>query len=307
MQESKALMELCSKFNLFNYVSLFVNGSTMKKTAFAYIYIDEKLAREAVSSLIPSRIAVIANVRDLTVVKTVAKGVIRTLYINDSDSALIPITITNVSVVTIAPILIPIINSMAGSRRSRSAPARSSSGSPLCGLKVDANGQQIPPSPSSKAWVDTRQIQKLKEEPMEIRNYDSEDVERMHRRRKDELEIMPNRKQSMLCTKRNALLKQRKRELRSQETQEAREARLDDQRSRDQRSLCDEPVEARQARLAFMRIRNQRSLLVVSEEARQARLAAQRSHNQRSLLQEPAEAREARPAAQHSQRQISSL
>ncbi|CAI9734877.1 kinesin KIF26B isoform X2 [Octopus vulgaris] len=85
-----------------------------------------------------------------------------------------------------------------GSRRSRSAPARSSSGSPLCGLKVDANGQQIPPSPSSKAWVDTRQIQKLKEEPMEIRNYDSEDVERMHRRRKDELEVYEQRRERVL-------------------------------------------------------------------------------------------------------------
>ncbi|XP_052829750.1 kinesin-like protein KIF26B isoform X2 [Octopus bimaculoides] len=85
-----------------------------------------------------------------------------------------------------------------GSRRSRSAPARSASGSPLCGLKGDANGQQIPPSPSSKAWVDTRQIQKLKDEPMEIRNYDSEDVERMHRRRKDELEVYEQRRERVL-------------------------------------------------------------------------------------------------------------
>ncbi|XP_052828662.1 activating transcription factor 7-interacting protein 1 isoform X2 [Octopus bimaculoides] len=141
---------------------------------------------------------------------------------------------------------------------------------------------------------------------------------------------MPNRKRSMLCSKRNALLKQRKRELRSQETPEAREARLAAQRSRDQRSLLeesaearqarlaaqrrrdqcsllDEPVEVRQARLASMRIRNQHSLLQESAETRQARLATQRSRNQRSLLEKRVEARRAHLAAQCSPHQQSSL
>jgi hypothetical protein len=34
-------------------------------------------------------------------------------------------------------------------------------------------------SPSSKAWVDTRQIQKIKEEPFEIKSYNMDDVERL--------------------------------------------------------------------------------------------------------------------------------
>ncbi|GAB1604540.1 kinesin-like protein KIF26B [Argonauta hians] len=104
-----------------------------------------------------------------------------------------------------------------GSRRSRSAPARSCSATgsphPHCGLKTEANSHQhhhhhhhhhhhghhghghqttsaLGSSPSSKAWVDIRNIQKLKVEPMEIRNYDCEDVERMQkRRRKEEFEI----------------------------------------------------------------------------------------------------------------------
>lgn len=62
-----------------------------------------------------------------------------------------------------------------GSRRSRSAPARS-----------DSEGKK---SPSSKAWVDTRQIQKIKEEPFEIKSYNMDDVERLGRRRQDELQV----------------------------------------------------------------------------------------------------------------------
>lgn len=41
-------------------------------------------------------------------------------------------------------------------------------------------------SPSSKAWVDTRQIQRIKEEPFEIKLYDMDDVERLARRRNEE-------------------------------------------------------------------------------------------------------------------------
>lgn len=44
-------------------------------------------------------------------------------------------------------------------------------------------------SPSPKAWVDTRQIQKIKEEPFEIKLYDVADVERLGRRRTDESEV----------------------------------------------------------------------------------------------------------------------
>lgn len=63
-----------------------------------------------------------------------------------------------------------------GSRRSRSAPARSDSG-------------ELKKSPSSKAWVDTRQIQKIKEEPFEIKSYNMDDVERLGRRRLDEMQV----------------------------------------------------------------------------------------------------------------------
>lgn len=65
-----------------------------------------------------------------------------------------------------------------GTKRSRSAPARSSD-------SPDGIGSVIS-SPSSKAWVDTRQIQRIKEEPFEIKLYDMDDVERLARRRNEE-------------------------------------------------------------------------------------------------------------------------
>lgn len=65
-------------------------------------------------------------------------------------------------------------------KRSRSAPARSSE-------SPDGKGSVIL-SPSSKAWVDTRQIQRIKEEPFEIKLYDMDDVERLARRRNEEEE-----------------------------------------------------------------------------------------------------------------------
>ncbi|XP_062588901.1 kinesin-like protein KIF26B isoform X4 [Saccostrea cucullata] len=65
-------------------------------------------------------------------------------------------------------------------KRSRSAPARS-------GESPDGKGSVVS-SPSSKAWVDTRQIQRIKEEPFEIKLYDMDDVERLARRRNEEEE-----------------------------------------------------------------------------------------------------------------------
>ncbi|XP_029643185.2 uncharacterized protein LOC115217555 [Octopus sinensis] len=108
---------------------------------------------------------------------------------------------------------------------------------------------------------------------------------------------MPNRKRSMFCSKRDALLKQRKRELRSQETPEAREAHHASQRSRDLHSLFEESAEIRQARLAAQRSCDQRSLLDEPVEARQAHLAFMRIRNQRSLLEELAETRQTRLTA----------
>ncbi|VDI10876.1 kinesin family member 26 [Mytilus galloprovincialis] len=72
-----------------------------------------------------------------------------------------------------------------GSRRSRSAPARS-----------DSEGKK---SPSSKAWVDTRQIQKIKEEPFEIKSYNMDDVERLGRRRQDELQDSEVKPKDLIC------------------------------------------------------------------------------------------------------------
>ncbi|XP_052058492.1 uncharacterized protein LOC127698847 isoform X2 [Mytilus californianus] len=73
-----------------------------------------------------------------------------------------------------------------GSRRSRSAPARSDS----------SEGKK---SPSSKAWVDTRQIQKIKEEPFEIKSYNMDDVERLGRRRQDESQDSETKPKDLIC------------------------------------------------------------------------------------------------------------
>lgn len=81
------------------------------------------------------------------------------------------------------------------SRRSRSVPARTS--------ESPENRKQSPSgtlktSPSPKAWVDTRQIQKMKEEPFEIKRYDVVDVERLGRRRaEDEGKEMEQRKEKL--------------------------------------------------------------------------------------------------------------
>ncbi|XP_033736356.1 kinesin-like protein KIF26B isoform X2 [Pecten maximus] len=81
------------------------------------------------------------------------------------------------------------------SRRSRSVPARTS--------ESPENRKQSPSgtlktSPSPKAWVDTRQIQKIKEEPFEIKRYDVVDVERLGRRRaEDEGKEMEQRKEKL--------------------------------------------------------------------------------------------------------------
>lgn len=76
----------------------------------------------------------------------------------------------------------------AGTRRSRSAPARSSE-SPENKKQSPSMSRKTATSPSPKAWVDTRQIQKIKEEPFEIKLYDVADVERLGRRRTDESEV----------------------------------------------------------------------------------------------------------------------
>ncbi|KAK3093323.1 hypothetical protein FSP39_014094 [Pinctada imbricata] len=83
-------------------------------------------------------------------------------------------------------------------RRSRSAPARSSESPERKG----SSGSGKATSPSPKAWVDTRQIQKIKEEPFEIKLYDVDDVERLQRRRaEDELKEQESKKDKLKSSK----------------------------------------------------------------------------------------------------------
>ena len=67
---------------------------------------------------------------------------------------------------------------MTGTKRSRSAPARSSE-------SPSSNGG----SQGSRAWAESRHAQKSKEEPLELKKYDMDDVERLQRRRQDETEV----------------------------------------------------------------------------------------------------------------------
>lgn len=75
-----------------------------------------------------------------------------------------------------------------GTRRSRSAPARSSE-SPPDSCKQSPSVSRKAMSPSPRAWVDTRHMGKVKEEPLDIKSYDANDVERFERRRTDEKEV----------------------------------------------------------------------------------------------------------------------
>ena len=70
-----------------------------------------------------------------------------------------------------------------GTKRSRSAPARSSE-------SPSSNGGG---SQGSRVLADGRHPHKSKEEPLELKKYDVDDVERMQRRPRDETEVRRER------------------------------------------------------------------------------------------------------------------
>ncbi|CAL1538566.1 unnamed protein product [Lymnaea stagnalis] len=71
-----------------------------------------------------------------------------------------------------------------GTRRSRSAPAHSTESSPASSQPSQTGSRSAGPAP--RAWVDTRHLHKVKDEPLELKRYDPDEVERLGRRRTDE-------------------------------------------------------------------------------------------------------------------------
>ncbi|KAH9509132.1 hypothetical protein Btru_049134 [Bulinus truncatus] len=69
-------------------------------------------------------------------------------------------------------------------RRSRSAPSRSTESSPASSQPSQAGSRSN--GPTHRAWVDTRHLLKVKDEPLELKKYDPDEVERLNRRRLDE-------------------------------------------------------------------------------------------------------------------------
>ena len=81
--------------------------------------------------------------------------------------------------------------SSTGTRRSRSAPARSSeSPETSSSRKSSPSSKNSSLSPSSKAWIDRH---KMKEETLEIKDYDHDDLKRMNRHRTED-EVWVKRK-----------------------------------------------------------------------------------------------------------------
>ncbi|GFR90569.1 kinesin-like protein KIF26A [Elysia marginata] len=74
-----------------------------------------------------------------------------------------------------------------GTRRSRSAPARSPESSPASSSQPSQTGSRSA-GPAHRAWVDTRHLDKVKDEPLELKHYDTEEVERLNRRRGEDSE-----------------------------------------------------------------------------------------------------------------------
>ncbi|KAK2163260.1 hypothetical protein LSH36_83g06061 [Paralvinella palmiformis] len=72
-------------------------------------------------------------------------------------------------------------------RRSRSAPARSTSESPTscAAVQSPASCRRVYVLPSSRAWVDTRRCTEVVIEPLELKSYDEEELEKMARRRRE--------------------------------------------------------------------------------------------------------------------------
>ena len=71
-----------------------------------------------------------------------------------------------------------------GTRRSRSAPGRSSeSPETSSSRKSSPSSKNSSLSPSSKAWIDRH---KLKEEKVDIKDYDQEDLNRINRHKNED-------------------------------------------------------------------------------------------------------------------------
>lgn len=73
---------------------------------------------------------------------------------------------------------------MPGTRRSRSAPSRSTESSPVSSQPSQAGTRSA--ISTHRAWVDTRHLHKVKDEPLELKRYDPDEVERLGRRRTDD-------------------------------------------------------------------------------------------------------------------------
>ncbi|XP_059172554.1 kinesin-like protein KIF26B isoform X2 [Physella acuta] len=82
----------------------------------------------------------------------------------------------------------------ARTRRSRSAPAHSTESSPASSQPSQTGSRSV--GSSHRAWVDTRHLYKVKDEPLELKKYDPDEVERLGRRRTDdEIQALPDSKQ----------------------------------------------------------------------------------------------------------------
>ncbi|KAK3578712.1 hypothetical protein CHS0354_008571 [Potamilus streckersoni] len=82
------------------------------------------------------------------------------------------------------------------SRRSRSAPARSSESPETSSSRKSSPSSKNSLSPTCKAWLDTRQVRHMKDEPLEIKEYDKEDLKRIQRRRIEEEQQMQTLKKN---------------------------------------------------------------------------------------------------------------
>ncbi|CAG5121878.1 unnamed protein product [Candidula unifasciata] len=71
-----------------------------------------------------------------------------------------------------------------GTRRSHSAPSRSTESSPVSSQPSQAGTRSA--TSAHRAWVDTRHLHKVKDEPLELKRYDPDEVERLGRRRTDD-------------------------------------------------------------------------------------------------------------------------
>ena len=78
------------------------------------------------------------------------------------------------------------VNYITAGRRSRSAPARSTSESPTsCSVQSPSSCRRLQVVPSSRAWVDTRRCKEVVIEPLELKSYDEEELEKMARKRRE--------------------------------------------------------------------------------------------------------------------------